>query len=122
MKFKEGDHVEVINPDNIYYREDGKITYRFQLLGPNPNKITYQVSFEDACSVFEEDELRLLEEVTNNQDKDSKISRVEQTHNSINKFLENSAIHIQSKERSLSIIAQMLVEINETLAIICDKL
>lgn len=120
MKFKEGDHVEVINPDNIYYREDGKITYRFQLLGPNPNKITYQVSFEDTCSIFEEDELELLEEVTSNED--LKNSRVEQTHKSINKFLENSAIHIQSKERSLSIIAQMLVEINETLAIICDKL
>lgn len=118
MKFKEGDHVEVINPNNIYYREDGKITYIFQLVGSN--RIAYEVSFEDTCSVFEEDELELLEEITSNED--SKISRVEQTHKSINKFLENSAIHIQSKKRSLSIIAQMLVEINETLAIICDKL
>lgn len=120
MKFKEGDYVEVINPNNTYYREDGKITYIFQLVGSN--RIAYEVSFEDVCYTFDEDELRLLEEVTNNKDEDSKISRVEQTHKSINKFLENSAIKIQSKERSLSIIAQMLVEINETLAIICDKL
>ena len=120
MKFKEGDHVEIINPDNPYYREDGKIIYRFNMLGPNPNKITYQVSFEDTCSVFEEDELRLLEEVTTNED--SKISRVEQTHNNINEFLKKTGNRAQPTDASLSLIAQMLIEINETLAIICDKL
>lgn len=120
MKFKEGNHVEIINPDNKYYREHGEITYiskRFP-----SNRIVYQVSFTDTCDIFEENELKLLEDAINNEEKNLKTCRVEQTHNSINEFLKNSRKRVQSNELSLSIIAQMLIEINESLAIICDKL
>lgn len=120
MSFKVGDLVEIKNPDrHAYYLEHGVIIACRKTVPSN--EITYVVSFdEDTNDYFREKDLRLLEEVTNNED--SKISRVEQTHNSINEFLKNSDNHIQSKEKSLSIIAQMLIEINETLAIICDKL
>lgn len=120
MKFKEGDHVEVINPDrHHYYLEHGRIIACNKTVPSN--EIIYDVSFdEDTDDYFRENDLRLLEEITTN--KDSKISRVEQTHNNINEFLKKTGNRAQPTDASLSLIAQMLIEINETLAIICDKL
>ena len=50
------------------------------------------------------------------------MSRVDDTHESIKTFLDNTAEGYQSETISLTVIAQMLIEINETLAIMCDKL
>lgn len=120
MSFKVGDLVEIKNPDrHAYYLEHGVIIACRKTVPSN--EITYVVSFdEDTNDYFREKDLRLLEEVTTN--KDSKISRVEQTHNNINEFLKKTGNRAQPTDASLSLIAQMLIEINETLAIICDKL
>lgn len=50
------------------------------------------------------------------------MSRVDDTHESIKTFLDNTTEGYQPERVSLAIIAQMLIEINETLAIMCDKM
>ena len=51
------------------------------------------------------------------------MSRVDDTHNSIKTFLDSTNEKgYQEETVSLTIIAQMLIEINETLAIMCDKI
>ena len=50
------------------------------------------------------------------------MSRVDDTHESIKTFLDNTIEGYQSERVSLAVIAQMLIEINETLAIMCDKI
>ena len=56
-------------------------------------------------------------------------SRLEQMHESVGTFLKNRSKNLsenpfshQPSETSLEVIAQMLIEINESLAIICDKM
>ena len=120
MSFKVGDLVEIKNPDkHAYYLEHGVIIACRKTVPSN--EILYVVSFdEDINDYFRENDLRLLEEVANNEG--SKISRVEQTHNNINEFLKKTGNRAQPTDTSLLLIAQMLIEINETLAIIYDKL
>ena len=51
------------------------------------------------------------------------MSRVEDTHDNTQAYFDNEAKNgHQSMELSLGVISQMLIEINESLAIICDKL
>ena len=50
------------------------------------------------------------------------MSRLEDTHKSIKVFVDKNKTGTQTQDMSLSVIAQMLIEINETLAIMCDKM
>lgn len=51
------------------------------------------------------------------------MSRVDDTHKSVSGFLDNARKKgYQSENVSLTVIAQMLIEINETLAMMYDKM